>query len=96
MCPFFLAGFVYQDAKWIPSTNSDEEQDASTTHGNGVWGKYKLQKEAFKERMTKISLFMFTIKLMQVRLNVSFYLQKTEAQNALINNNMSMQGAMGK
>lgn len=96
MCPFFLAGFVYQDAKWIPSTNSDEEQDASTTHGNGVWGKYKLQKEAFKERMTKISLFMFTIKLMQVILNVSFYLQKTEAQNALINNNMSMQGAMGK
>lgn len=39
---------------------------------------------------------MFTIKLMQVILNVSFYLQKTEAQNALINNNMSMQGAMGK
>lgn len=46
--------------------------------------------------MTKTSLFMFTIKLMQVKLNVSFYLQKTEAQNALINNNMSMQGAMGK
>lgn len=34
----FVAGHVSQDAKWIPPTNSDEEQDAPTTHGNGVWG----------------------------------------------------------